>query len=201
MQPTRYTTEELIPILTNIFYDYMIEKNEEGKTGVKEVRDLYDSKVSEYKERIEICSEKLQSSSIEKDCEKSLTEQLDYLQKGLFFYENSNRDFQFKLYQKTKVTDFCRSGVRISLNKKINSFYDDLYLDVMFYDDVCTPKGKRNLYDLCKTKEEKLEFLIKNIKKKLFLINFIGAGMHLLEKSITIICYMEAISALGFFYF
>ena len=54
--------------------------------------------------------------------------------------------FQKELYKKTGTTDFCRSFVRIPLDKKINSYYDDFSLDIVFYDDVCTPLGKYNEY-------------------------------------------------------
>ena len=162
MQLKRYTTTELTPILTDIFYDYMIKESNNGKTGIEEVTDFYNSKIEEYKDRIRIYDEALKNKSIEEDSKESLTEQLNYLKEGLKCFQYSNRDFQYKYYQKTKATDFCRSTVRISLNKKINSFYDDLYLNVLFYDDICTPCGKGYLYNLCQTYEDKLDFLIKN---------------------------------------
>ena len=44
----------------------------------------------------------------------------------------------------------------------INSYYDDLILEVLFYDDVCTPTGKISKYNQLTSKEERKQFLKEN---------------------------------------
>jgi hypothetical protein len=48
------------------------------------------------------------------------------------------------------------------LNKKLNSYYDDFILEVVFFDDVCTPQGKHEEYSKLKTKEERIDFIKAN---------------------------------------
>ena len=129
MQLKRYTTEELIPILSDLFYDYM--SSEKGETTNAETTNAettyldYKTKISEYKDRIKLYVEAINDNSVEKEAIDSLNKQLAYLEQGLRYLESTNMQFQKELYKKTGTTDFCRSFVRIPLDKKINSYYDD----------------------------------------------------------------------------
>lgn len=159
MSLKRYTTDELISILTDISFDYLSEKQ-----SVEKVHTEYQTKIQEYQDRIKLYEEAISDNSIEAEAIESLRSQLAYLEQGLNYLKNTNMKFQKELYKKTGTTDFCRSFVRIPLDKKINSYYDDFSLDIVFYDDVCTPLGKYNEYKELTSKEERLNFLKNNIE-------------------------------------
>lgn len=161
MQLKRYTTEELIPILSDLFYDYMSSEKEDVTNAETTYLD-YKTKISEYKDRIKLYVEAINDSSIEKEAIDSLNKQLAYLEQGLRYLESTNMQFQKELYKKTGTTDYCRSFVRIPLDKKINSYYDDFSVDIVFYDDVCTPLGKYKEYEKLTTKEDRVKFLKDN---------------------------------------
>ena len=161
MQLKRYTTEELIPILSDLFYDYM-SSEKGGATNAETTYLDYKTKISEYKDRIKLYEEAINDNSIEKEATDSLNKQLAYLEQGLKYLESTNMQFQKELYKKTGTTDFCRSFVRIPLDKKINSYYDDFSVDIVFYDDVCTPLGKYKKYEKLTTKEDRVKFLKDN---------------------------------------
>ena len=158
MQLKRYTTQELQELIPNIFFKYMLEK------GTEEVRKSYDEKVKEYKYAKAMYEKALSNGELERETKASVIEQLRYLEEGLKYLETSNIANQKKLYENTKSTDFCRSVVKIPLNKEINSFYDDLFAEVVFYDNVCTPNGKHEEYEGLESEDDKLEFLMRNIE-------------------------------------
>lgn len=161
MQLKRYTAKELIDLSKNIFYDYMTDKNDEDKDGADLLKDTITDKINDYQDKIQLYVEEInkKSSSIDKS---KLREALDYLEQGLFNLRNASMKFQKELYKNTGATDFSRSYVTIHLNKKINSYYDDLILHVLFYDDVCTANGKYDDYKKLVTKEEKIDFIKRN---------------------------------------
>ena len=156
MSLKRYTTQELQSLLPKIFYDYMVEQ------GANELHKKYDEKIKEYISTIDIYRKGLQEDNLEANAVISIKEQLDYLYPALEHLQFSNMEYQKDLYMRSQSTDFCRSTVRIPLNKRINSFYDDLILEVLFYDDVCTPMGKFNKYNKIESEKEQLEFLMRN---------------------------------------
>ena len=100
--------------------------------------------------------------NLDEETVKSIKEQLQYLYQGIRLLKQSNMANQKKLYEETGSVDFCRSIVQIPLNKKLNSFYDDLILEVVFYDDVCTPKGNIKTYEKLDSDEDRLEYLLRN---------------------------------------
>ena len=161
MELKRYTNTELIELTTNIFYDYL-SNDSEGVPNVNEVLKRYTDRIKLYKNRIKMYEEALTSGNLEKEAVESLKEQLQYLHETLPHLENSNIKYQKELYEKTHSPNFCRSVLRIPLNKEINSFYDDLILEVLFYDDVCTPIGKISEYNQLTSKEERKQFLKQN---------------------------------------
>ena len=158
MQLKRYTTQELQELIPNIFFKYMLD------SGVEEVKKSYEEKIEEYKRARELYKEAFMKGNLEESTVPSVEEQLRYLEKGLQYLEYSNLKNQKEIYKETNSTDFCRSIVKIPLNKLINSFYDDLFAEVVFYDDVCTPHGKYEIYSNLESEEDQLEFLMRNIE-------------------------------------
>lgn len=158
MQLKRYTTQELQELIPNIFFKYMLD------SGVEEVKESYINKIEEYKHARELYIQALTKGNLEESTVHSVKEQLQYLEKGLRYLEYSNLKNQKEIYKETNSTDFCRSIVKIPLNKLINSFYDDLFAEVVFYDDVCTPHGKYETYSNLELEEDQLEFLMRNIE-------------------------------------
>lgn len=156
MKLKRYTLKELQELLPNMFYEYMVSE------GVDEVNKFYTDKTKEYENVINLYEESLVKGNLEEETEKSVREQLKYLYQGIEYLEQSNIANQKKLYEKTGSIDFCRSIVQIPLNKKLNSFYDDLILEVVFYDDVSTPNGNIENYKKLESDEDRLEFIMRN---------------------------------------
>lgn len=164
MQLKRYTTQELIEKFTDIFYDYMSsEVNDFGTTPVSTVHLKNEERLKEYRHRIGIYESELASNpQLDSTTVKSLKEQLNYLEEGYKHIKSANMQYQKDLYKSTQSTDYCRTQIRIPLDKLINSYYDDLILEVVFYDDVCTLNGKFDEYQKLKSKEERLNFLKEN---------------------------------------
>lgn len=153
----RYTTEELIDLGTNLFYDFLSDES-----NAEKIHKEYEEKENLYRDRITIYLDALNDKSLEQSTIDSLHVQLDFLNKGLQHLKSSNMKYQKDLYKKTGSTDFCRSKVRIPLDKIINSFYDDLCLEVVFYDDVCTLNSKFNDYKKLNSAEERRNFIKTN---------------------------------------
>lgn len=158
MQLKRYTTQELQELIPTIFFKYMSDR------GVEEVKESYINKIEEYRHARELYTQALAKGNLEAETVRSVEEQLQYLERGLLYLETSNIENQKKIYKETNSTDFCRSIVKIPLNKLINSFYDDLFAEVVFYDDVCPPHGKYEIYSNLESEEDQLEFLMRNIE-------------------------------------
>lgn len=156
MKLKRYTTKELEPILTNIFLDEMSEGL------VEKLHEEYVVKIQLYKEAIALYEQGLGNDSLDIQSRKSCEEQTRIMQEGLNYLTESNLSSQMRTYSKTDATDYSRTIANIPLNKKINSFYDDLILEVVFFDDVCTPKGYFDSYKIIDSKEEKIDFIQRN---------------------------------------
>lgn len=164
MKIKRYSNEELQKILTDNFYEVMISTvgDNENFTYVDELHDEYVEKLELYNLRIRQFHEFLQKEDLEPVVRKSVLLQLDFLNQGKEYIENANMEYQKKLYKEIKTTNFTRTLIRFPLDKKINSYYDDFHCEVVFYDDVCTLKGKFNVYKSLETKEERLNFVKNN---------------------------------------
>lgn len=180
MQLTRYSTEELQKICSDIFYEFMSNTAKgycDSTTPADLLHKQYEDKLKQYEVRIDTYKQKL-ATNLEDDVRSSLEKQLKILEEGFEAIFNSSKANQKKVYKANQkkiyeanqetlcktisATDFARSQIRIPLDKKINSYYDDFTLEVVFYDDVCTLKGKYDEYKKLTTQEEKLNFLIKN---------------------------------------
>ena len=174
MQLERITTEELIEKCRNVFYDHMASNEdiyvcgeflpctEEYPTVADMLFDFHQEILAENGERISLYEQALQNEKTDKECIPALLTQLDYLQKERVLLTNSCMPLQKDEYARTSTLDFSRSSIRIPLDKRINSFYDDFTLEVLFYDDVSTLKGKRAEYKKCKTFEERRKFIKEN---------------------------------------
>lgn len=173
----RYTTEELINICSEIFFDYLInspvfyDKGElqnciqKGWTPIDCIYNDYKEMVIENKQRQELYFEEIQKRIKEHDlqCAHILKQQLLILVEEENILTNMCREAQERRYKEAHRIPYTRTAIRIPLNKRINSYYDDFILEVLFYDDVCTLKGKYDIYRKCTTTEEKMRFLKENI--------------------------------------
>ena len=164
MQLQRYSTKELQEICRDIFYDYLSSENnnsKEHKTPADLLHKEYEDKLDQYMQRIKIYQEKL-NEGVDVDVRESLLKQLYYLKEGASHLQNSCMEYQKRLYKTSHSTDYARTTIRIPLDKKINSYYDDFILEVVFYDDVATLNGKYGTYKELNTKEEREQFLLDN---------------------------------------
>lgn len=163
MQLKRYSNEELQEIFTKIFYDYISKEdvNSEYITPAHQLHSKYEAKVQEYSERAEQYKEKLKEADNTKLAD-SLKESLANIQTGIDLLKSANMENQKALYERTKAVDFGRTRIRIPLDKKINSYYDDFSIDVLFYDDVCTLNGKFEIYESLETDEDRRNFIKAN---------------------------------------
>lgn len=164
MQLKRYTTEELQQICKDIFYDYMSkeDKNSEYITQSHVQHFKYINQCNMYQAKLGEFSILVKSPETSEEARKVLIDNMSYLNQGIAHLENSNISNQKSLYEKTGATDFTRTSIQVPLNKKINSYYDDFVLEVLFYDDVCTLNSKFSLYEQLQTDEERKEFLKQN---------------------------------------
>lgn len=164
MQLTRYSTEELQDLCRDIFYDYISSVNNDSydyPTPAHLLHKDYEDKLKQYTDRIMLYKEKL-SQDLETDVRNSLENQLKYLNEGATHIALSNLSYQKELYNSTDSTDYARTTIRIPLDKKINSYYDDFTLEVVFYDDVCTLRGKFEEYKALHSSKERREFVEQN---------------------------------------
>lgn len=161
MQLKRYTNTELKNILINIFYDYMSveDKDSEFITPAHKIHQEWADRLKNYQNRYAQFTELLSSNDLSNQAKESIEGELGYLKRGIVFLTEANMDNQKKWYNETKSTNFTRSVIQIPLNKKINSYYDDFVLEVVFYDDVCTLNSKYDIYKSLETNEDRREFI------------------------------------------
>lgn len=192
MELKRLTHEELIPLCTEIFYDYL--SNEGGlfwnisefkelepdcPTPAHQVHRQYEELLKNNKERVEVYQNALRNHDLDFECTSSLTRQLEYLDQEQNYIKNSNMEYQKKLYEATHLIDYSRTCIRIPLDKIINSYYDDLILEVVYYDDVSTLNGKFNKYLTLTSKEDRHEFIKNNTEITHFGFSIIRDSRHL----------------------
>ena len=177
----RYSTDELIHVFTDIFYDYMTENDpsSEFPTQVDVVHNDYLTRLNLYQSKVDMYENAIKRDDISKDKKESLSKTLNSIIKPAYDrLKNSNINYQKAIYAKGKTADYCRTTVSIPLDKKINSFYDDLVLDVLFYDDVCTLAGKYEEYTHLETREERERFLRENTEITHFALANYRNGMR-----------------------
>lgn len=174
MKLERYTNQELTKICKDIFFDYMSNENESfyerggwnsiEKTPVDAVHSYLLGLVDKDKERIKMFQEALDTYHCNEQCQKALRDQMNYLQKEIGYLQTANMSSQKEIYQKTHKIDYSRTAVRIPLDKRINSYYDDLILEVIFFDDVCTLNSNYETYASLETKEDRMNFIKENVE-------------------------------------
>lgn len=171
----RYSTKELEQMCTDIFYHYMasteekffdeveyLDFNEKYPTPMDMLYKELLETIEENHARIKLIEEGIEELKNDQDAVESLTEQLQPLLEEKEHFENSCMSYMKELYERTGKIDYARNIVRIPLDKRINSFYDDLVLQVGFYDDIAVAKGKYNDYKKLETAEEREDFIKKN---------------------------------------
>ena len=171
----RYSVKELDKICTDIFYNFMSSTEEKffdeteylefDKNFPTPMDMLYKelcNTIEENEARIKLIKEGIEELKNDKEAVESLQEQLQPLLEEKEHFTNSCMSYMKELYQKTGRTDYSRNVVRIPLDKRINSYYDDLVLQVGFYDDIAVAKGKYEDYKKLKTQAERIDFIKSN---------------------------------------
>ena len=175
MNAERLSLDELREKCTEIFYDFMssteekfyeetsyVDYNEEYPTPMhmlwKETQDT----IAENEARIKMFNEAIEENKADQAVVDTLKEQLQPLLEEKEHFNKSNLQYMKKLYEETGVVDYSRNLVRIPLDKRINSFYDDLILEVLFYDDIGVNAGQYDTYKTLDTQEARRDFIKSN---------------------------------------
>ena len=175
MELKRLSHEELIPLCKEIFYDYLSSEGglfwyssnygtleSDCPTPAHQIHKQYEELLKQNEERQRVYNNALSHDGLDKACKQSLNKQIEFLGNEHNALITSNLKNQKELYKRTHVIDYTRTYIRIPLDKIINSYYDDLTLEVVYYDDVSTLNGKFKEYKELNTKEERLEFVKAN---------------------------------------
>ena len=173
----RLNLEDLRKICTEITYDFLssneeqfyrdnayVDFSKEYPTPMDMLWKETQDSIEENKQRIKMFEEAIEENKNDKEVVDTLTEQLQPLLEEKEHFEKSCMSYMKKLYKKTGLTDYSRNLIRIPLDKRINSFYDDLILEVLFYDDIGVNAGKYDEYKKLKTQAERREFIKDNIE-------------------------------------
>lgn len=147
--------KEIKKTLEDIFYDYM------AKGGVEETHRNYNERISKYEETLKVCLDNSKFSTIGQRA-KELQELRKELETSLKYLKNGNIENQKKAYKETRDIGISRTMARISLMGRISPRYNDTVLEVIFYDDICTPKGKYEQYRTLKSIKDRIQFIKDN---------------------------------------
>ena len=171
----RLGLKELQDKCKEVFYDYMSsdqEKFYDDKEFIDCSKDFptpmhmlwkeTQDSIEENKARLDMFREAIAENKGDEDVVKVLKEQMKPLEEEREYFLKSSMQYQKELYKKTGVIDYSRSFIRIPLDKRINSFYDDLILEVVFYDNIGVNNGEYDTYKRLETQEERKNFIIKN---------------------------------------
>ena len=171
----RLSLEELRSKCIDIFYDFASSENEkfldehefldcseEYPTPMHMLYKEIEDTLAENAARIKMFEEAIEENKDDQAVVDTLKENLQPLLDEKEYFENSCMKFQKELYARTGLTDYSRNIMRISLDKKINSYYDDLILEVVFYDDIAVPKGRYSEYKALSTQEDRRNFIKNN---------------------------------------
>ena len=171
----RLGLKELQDKCKEIFYDYMssdkekfyddkefIDCSQEFPTPMHMLWKETQDSIEENKARLDMFQEAIMENREDDDIVKVLKEQMKPLEEEREYFLKSSMQYQKELYKKTGVIDYSRSFIRIPLDKRINSFYDDLILEVVFYDNIGVNNGDYDTYKRLETQEERKNFIIEN---------------------------------------
>lgn len=158
-----YSTEELQEICRELFYDYMatsIKGTHFTNCHIRHIEYIQELNMVEksIKEEKESLSKFAKDTYFYEVTQKRLKTNVEH-KKHLI---NLNAKYQKQLYTDNGVSRLSHTKINFPLEKKINPLYDNLELEVLFYDDVCTLNGKFKKYNKLKTKKERKEFIRKN---------------------------------------
>lgn len=174
MEAIRLSKTELTKKAKEIFYNFLVSSEdffngsefepckEEYPTIVDMLYREFELTLGENANRIEMYKSAIEDQKDNTECVKSLKEQLNFLLKEREYFLNSNMEEQRKIYEEEHIIEYSRNSIRIPLDKKINSFYDEFFLEVLFYDDIAVPKGKYEEYKKLKTKAQRKAFVKAN---------------------------------------
>ena len=171
----RLTTKELQSRSIEAFYDFMAsdtekfmdyfilqDLNPDYPTPMdmlyKETKDTLDENAA----RIELFEQHIKENKGNEAVINRDVEEIALLKEERVHVENSSMSYMKELFKKTGKIDYARSIVLVPLDKKINSFYDDFVLEVVFYDDIGVIKGKYDEYRKLKTFDERRAFIKAN---------------------------------------
>lgn len=148
------------------FYDetQYLEHDEEYPTPMHMLWKETQNTIAENTARIKMFEEAIEENKADQAVVDTLKEQLQPLLEEKEHFEKSNMAYMKKLYKETGLVDYSRNLIRIPLDKRINSFYDDLILEVLFYDDIGVNAGQFDTYRTLETQEARREFIKKNIE-------------------------------------
>lgn len=191
MELQRYSKEELIDLGQKIFYDYMSSEtdlfydekfdklDEDCPTCAHQLHKYNENTIKDIDERIKIYENAIKEKGLDEECVKALETQMNYLNQEKSYLLNANKDYQKKVYEETKHCDYSRSAVRIPLDKKLNSYYDDLVLEIVFYDDVCG-LGCPKFSEYCEltNKQDRLNFIKENTEVTHMGLSYFRNGEH-----------------------
>ena len=169
----RLNLRELEEKCTEVFYDYMTSANQiaffEGnwiETGDRTPTDIWrdeqEALMKDVGTRIELFEDATEYGYFkEENLKKKVDEELERLRDLQGILKRNSWKTQ-KEQSTMGDTNVARSVVLLPLNKYINSFYDDLTLEVLFYNDVYTLGGKWEEYKALATKKDKIKFYKEN---------------------------------------
>ena len=171
----RLSLKELQDKSFEIFYDFMssdkekffdehqyVECTKEYPTPMHMLYKEMEDTIAENTARIKLFEEAIEENKEDSAVVETLKENLQPLLDEKEYFNNTCMKAQKELYAKTGLTDYSRNLVRIPLDKKINSYYDDLILEVAFYDDIAVPKGQYETYKTLETQEARRNFIKEN---------------------------------------
>lgn len=173
----RLNLQELREVCTELTYDFLssteeqffqdssyVDFNSDYPTPMDMVYKETQDTIEENKQRIKMFEEAIAENQNDKEVVDTLQEQLQPLLEEREHFTKSCMKYMKELYKKTGLTDYSRNLIRIPLDKRINSFYDDLILEVLFYDDIGVNAGKYDEYRALTTQAERREFIKQNIE-------------------------------------
>lgn len=171
MNLKRLGTDELIEKCKDVFYDYLVSEEEKFFDGNDFIDCEYDHPTpldmlfKNQMDCVEECRSRIMMLANEGRtlAEREMTRrEVEFLTEEFKHLFQSNMEYQKKLFGESGNLSYTRSAVLIPLDKRINSFYDDLFLEVLFYDNIGVPNGEYSTYRVIETKEVRKNFAKRN---------------------------------------
>ena len=90
------------------------------------------------KEKIHDLYNALKINKMDKSYANLAKEQISHLVEENENLKNLNMSLQKEIYSHSQDLTLSHSLIRFPLNKLLNSLYDDLWVEVLFYDNICS---------------------------------------------------------------